>query len=234
MAHGKEIAKATAAGLPGQAAADLELVAEVATKVRNAYREGGLATLIAVGKIVIDGMFNGDLEQFKTGAKTHESFRALSKRSDIGMSSTQLWYSVAVLENVRLIGDDESQRLATSHHRLLTHVTDKDSRKKIARKAIEQNLTVRELEAEIRQTHVREPDAPKLGRPALPIAVRQFGELERQVRALNLLDKDAIACVDKGEIPRLIERVRATQDQVDAWLVGLARQLDGVGSSELG
>lgn len=51
--------------LPGQAIEDVALVDAVAAKVRAAYVAGGLTTLLAVGQIVLDAMFGGDIANFK-------------------------------------------------------------------------------------------------------------------------------------------------------------------------
>ncbi len=224
MGKATEIVKASDP-LPGQLATDTDLVASVAEKVRNAYHEGNLTTLIKVGTIVVDEMFGGDYENFVAGAKAHESFRALAKRADIGISSSQLWYAVNILENVRLIGDGEAQRLGSSHHRLLTHVSDKSKRKQIAERAIARNLTVKELEAEIRSSQVREPDAPKLGRPALPKAIKQLGELERVARSLAPVTDESLAGIDTKEIPEYAARLAGTRPRIEAWLTGVENAL---------
>ena len=203
--------------LPGQASADSTLVDEVAAQIRAEQRTGGLALALRIGQIVLDGMFRGRVENFLSTGRAHESFRALASRDDLGFSASHLWYMVEMHENVRLLGDD-AQKLDPSHHRLLVHVKDEDTRKQLAETAIEKDLTVRELDELIKASKPREPDAVKVGRKAYAPAKKQFTAIERSVDALKVVTPDSVAGLSAAEGADLLARMRMTLATYQAWV----------------
>jgi hypothetical protein len=216
-----DLATTASAALPGQVEEDATLVETVALAVRQAYKEGGLATLLNVGNIVLEAMFGGSIDEFKTAEKSHASFRALAKHGDIGISASNLWYAVALHENVRLLGDD-ANKLASSQHRLLAHVSDQKQRAKFAHKAIAQGLTVRQLNELIQASNVRDPEKPKRGRPTLAPAVKRVRELQRLAEQLKEITPEALAGVEFDDIAEL----RATGAQLRSAVANWLEQFD--------
>lgn len=213
-------------GLPGRSEVDAELIDSVAAKVRGAYREGGLATLLAVGQIVLDEMFGGAVDSFKTSVKSHQSFRALSKRSDLGISASNLWYAVALHENVKVLGEEDAHKLASSAHRLLAHVPDTSERRKLAEKAIEKGLTIKELGALIKAKQVKDPAKPKRGRPPLAAAVKQLNDIERTASRLTKVKPDSVGDVEIAEAKAMLKSARKLREAVTAWLSEMEVELE--------
>ena len=222
------IAVAAGPTLPGQTIEDVTLVESVAAKVRVAYVTGGLTTLLTVGQIVLDAMFGGDIANFKAVGtwNKHASFRALAERHDIGISASSLWYSVALLENVRLLGEDDARRIPTSHQRVLVHVRDLDVRKELARRTIDEGLTVKGLAALVPPKQILVPGKRGKGRPVMATATKAFLELKGVVRALPAVTPDTLRSLEgerrKKVARQEVEQVRAA---VDAWLSALEAQL---------
>lgn len=217
--------------LPGQASADSELVDALAAQIRTTHRVGGVLTGLRIGQLVLDGMFDGNVDNFLAAEKGHESFRALAGRDDLGFSASNLWYMVAMHANVRLLGDD-AQKLDTSHHRLLVHVKDEDTRKQLAETAIEKDLTVRQLDELIKATKHREPDAPKVGRKPFAPALKQFTAIERSVDALKVVTADSVAGLSAEDGADLLARMRMTLATYQAWVAQVEAKLGKSGRDE--
>ena len=208
--------------LPGQVMPDMELVDAVATEVRRTYTAGGLATLLTVGKVVLDALYRGSYDNFAAVGRTHASFRALAARRDIGISASSLWYAVALHENVLLLGQDDAQRIPLSQHRMLVHVRDTEQRKQLARRTIADRCTVKQLEALIPPRQVVLAGKRLRGRPAMAPAVKAFHELRRVVAQLPVVTAQAMQgdSLEDGARLRRAE-VEQLRQAVDAWLEAL-------------
>ena len=229
-----EFALAAEPALPILTAEQAALVDAVAVMVRNAYVAGGLTTLLAIGRIVLDAMFDGDIDRFKaigTG-KRHASYFALSKRDDIGISASSLWYAVALHDNVRLLGQDDAQRIPTSHHRVLVHVRDVETRKDLARRTIAENLTVKKLAALVPPRQVVEPGKRGRGRPALPVAVKALGELERIVGGLPEVTPQSVHGVEGEDVAEMRARVEKVRTAANEWLAKADAQLSNAATAK--
>ncbi len=220
--------------LPGQVLADTELVDSVAANVRRTYTAGGLMTLLAVGKVVLDALYGGSYDKFAAVGRAHASFRALAARRDIGISASSLWYAVALHENVLLLGRDDAQRIPLSQHRMLVHVRDPAARVELARRTIAEHWTVKQLEALIPPRQVVVPGKRLRGRPAMAPAVKAFHELRRAVEELPTVTAEAMQGESLEDGARLRgEEVEQLRQAIDAWLVSLEARLVSVAAQDV-
>jgi len=113
------------------------------------YTTKALQTACLIGEYVINRFFDGELGAFHRDSSEHASFRALSKREDLRFSPTYLWTAVAVVGQLREIPEDLAHCLPLSHHRLLLPLKDASVKVALARMAVKQSLSKRELEREI-------------------------------------------------------------------------------------
>lgn len=206
-----------AQALPGQLAEDASLIDTVAAAIRQAYDRGGLATMLKVGEIVLVHLFDGNVANFRSGEKKHASYRAVARRDDIGISASNLWYAVALHDNVRVLGS-LTDKLSPSHHRLLVHIEDEAQRTDLAYRAFEEGLSVRELESLVKAATARDPEQPRLGRPPLPAAVKHFGEVERAVTKLGTLPEQAVMYLTPEDAADLRKRAVALRKSLKAWI----------------
>jgi hypothetical protein len=181
---GEHDAEIITVGLPGETMVDETLVAEAAQEVNRIHAAKGLEAYRASGEYLLATFFGGDLAAFGKKGKKHASFRALAKRDDIAVKHTGLWYSVALLAQLRQLPQDIGTALPMSHHRLLIPVKDEKAKLDLAREAVEGKLAKREFEARVRAVRKQKsPTATGAGRPALPPWARGIGSIERAVEA---------------------------------------------------
>lgn len=74
---------------------------------------------VAVGKLIVDNFYSGDLEAWRRRGIKNVSFRRLAKHPDLPMSASALYRSTAIYEVCQRVGGNQWKHLSTSHVRLV-------------------------------------------------------------------------------------------------------------------
>ena len=203
--------------LPGEVAVDEALIVEAVQEINRIHRAKGLEAARAIGEFLLATFFDGDIANAKSKQKKHLSFRALAARDDLNVSKTDLWYSVAILDQLRHLPTNIGDALPESHHRLLTAIKDVKIKAKLATEAVDQHLGKRELQKRIAQEQKAEPPkATKPGRPSLPSWAKGVGQIMATIEAAAADDLSA-ADVKKYGASSLAERLA----EIDAAITAL-------------
>jgi len=154
--------------LPGYGDVDDALVRRAVSDLNRIYAAKGLETARAMAEYLLGNFFGGDIDNFELAGKKHVSY-------------SFLWYSLAVLHQLRLLPDDVGAALTFSHHKLLLPVKDEQVKVDLARKAVVENLPVRALALEVRKIRAKASSAIRVGRPCLPIFVKGMGRINKAI-----------------------------------------------------
>lgn len=194
--------------LPGGATLDTGLVDRAVQELNRVYQAKGIETARAVAKVVIDAFFAGNVDEFNARKGTHISFAELKKRSDLRVSYQFVWNSCAVYDQLRVLPESLASELPLAHQKLLIPVKDADQKVALARAAVEENLSKRELEERIKQLRSVESKSGS-GRPPLPAFARAFTVVKRAVAiaAQSPLDENSFVSLSKEEV----------RTQLDGW-----------------
>ncbi len=179
--------------LPGAAKVDNMLLDEAVEEINHLTMAHGLEHARAVGEVIVRRFGGGDLDAFRTGATQHTSWRALADRDDLGVSHSFLWGCVAVLHQLRILPDAVGKALPVSHHRRLLAIRDDDTRLALATKAVDEKLSVQDLEAEVAKVRKDEATGEKRGRKPLPAFAKSVRALPRLLKDVESKDVTAIA-----------------------------------------
>ncbi len=173
--------------LPGEDAIDNALVSQAFERIREITTAKGLETAKAIGEFLIETFFAGDLAKFTARNKKHASFKALGERmSDLTISQTFLWYSVAVVGQLQQMPTEVGEALPMSHHRLLMPIKDEAVKLSLAKEALSEGLGKRQFEIRVRQERDKKyEDRQPPGRAALPSWARSLGPLLRAAEAMT-------------------------------------------------
>lgn len=95
------------------------LVESVVLQLNNLCKHATFDFAMAVGKLIIDTIYSGELGAWRSRGVKSASFRKLAKHPDLPMSPSALYRSVAIYELGRRLGVDRWQFVSTSHLRLL-------------------------------------------------------------------------------------------------------------------
>ncbi|MFH1467649.1 MAG: hypothetical protein ABIO70_24905 [Pseudomonadota bacterium] len=173
--------------LPGEAEIATDLLDQAVAEINRIYVAKGLEMARTLGSYVLATFFGDDLDSFHAREKAHVTFRALGQREDLRVAYTTIWYSVAILGQLRQLPEDIAGALPLSHHKLLLPVHDDKAKLALARKAVREGMSSRELAAAIKKA--RKGQGTGAGRPALPAFVKG---LTRLTKAIELATSEAV------------------------------------------
>ncbi len=148
-------------------AAQNNLVAEV----NRLYQVGGLETALKIGHYLIQTVFGGDGQRTLDTKRHPNSFLALSKRKDLTVQRTFLYYSVVVTEQFGLFPVEIGLALTLRHHKELLVLKDVARKRELAHLAATQRWSYRRLRDEV-QMHIATKIRPTVSRPSRPPFVR--------------------------------------------------------------
>jgi hypothetical protein len=104
--------------LPTKITADTK-VERVVRQLNTICKAATFDFAMAVGKLIVDSFYSGDLEAWRSRGIKNVSFRRLAKHPDLPMSATALYRSTAIYEVWQRTGAAEWKHLSTSHVRLV-------------------------------------------------------------------------------------------------------------------
>jgi len=130
---------------------DYELVDRAVEDLNSIYTSRALETACAIGRYVVEHFFHGAAVGFRRYGDKHASFRALGRHPGLRFAASYLWTAVAVLDQLTEMPDDIGRRLPLSHHRLLLPVKDRPLRLTLARRALDDGLSKRQLAREVQR-----------------------------------------------------------------------------------
>lgn len=196
--------------------------AELAERLGDLSRDGNVEQALELGKLVLDTLYDGDLAAWRRrGSKAH-SLRALARRSELAVSSSALYRSVALYELAQTHGGLERWAgLGISHLRLVLGLPVAEQRR-LLDAALSRGWTVAELEREA--VGVRKRGAAtgttRGGRPRLPRFVKSVNRLRKTAEAPDELFGDLAAAADMtpeqlAEIRDVLSTIRVRCDELD-------------------
>jgi hypothetical protein len=170
-------AQALAKPLPGEASVAKDLVDQAVQEINRLYVAKGLETARVVGEYVLKTFFDGRPENLRKRGRRHVSFRKLVEHEDLRVSHVFLWNAVRFVEQLRQLPGNIGTELPFSHHKLLLPVRDEQAKVALAKKAVENDLSTRELEEEVRKVRRGKGTKGGAGRRPLPAFVKAFARL---------------------------------------------------------
>ncbi len=162
---------------PARAGRGGDSVDRAVREINRIYATKTLETYLALGRFVLEVFYEGSFERFHSKERGGRSVNALAGREDLMVSPSTLWKAVAVLEQHGSLPGDVRDSLSASHHTALLGVKDEEKKVELARTAVGEGLTTRDLTDEVRRSVGPRRRGP--GRPAVPGVVRALGQLRK-------------------------------------------------------
>jgi hypothetical protein len=110
--------QAEATQLPTKISADTK-VDRIVRQLNTICKAATFDFAMAVGKLIVDSFYAGDLDAWRSRGIKNVSFRRLAKHPDLPMSATALYRSTAIYEVCQRTGAADWKHLSTSHVRLV-------------------------------------------------------------------------------------------------------------------
>ncbi|MFT5679298.1 MAG: hypothetical protein ACI8RZ_000202 [Myxococcota bacterium] len=180
-------------------------------------RFSGLQLHLNVGRILIEDLYDGDLEAWRARGAKEASIRKLAKLTRINgvaISRSVLHRSMQIYALLQRIGEDWSN-LGVSHFRAVLSISD-DDQLRLLKRAENGCWTVRQLEAEVRALRPSPPQPPAF--------VTEINRLEQAVTREGLLfgDLDRLSFLSAAQLQTLSDKLRQIRQAFD----GLENQIN--------
>jgi hypothetical protein len=169
-----------------------DAIAAAAEAINNVVRDSALDALLAVGKIVIDTCYGGDLGAWKERGEADMSFRALAKHEGLGVSPAGLSRAVGLVELDDRLGIRERKALTATHFRAVLGLPEK-TQVRLLDQAEKKGWAAKDLEAQA--TKARRKKGEKRGRPPLPAFHKTVNRFAKMLEA----DEDTFGGLEEIE-----------------------------------
>lgn len=188
-----------------------------AMRLVRMVRFSGLQFHLHVGRILLEDLYNGDINAWRARGDKDTSLRKLSsltKSNGVTISRSVLHRSVRIYELLQRIGEDWSH-LGVSHFRAVL-VLPEEAQGPLLRRAERDRWTVRQLEEAARR-HRKLPPRP----PALAAEIKRL-EQAMSSEGVLLVDQDRLSALSPTELRQLSEKLSHIRQAFD----GLQERLD--------
>ena len=170
------------AGGDGHGARD-ELVADVVRKLSEEVERASWDLVDAVGRLVIESFYGGNLRAWRSRRRADPSFRQLAAHPGLPMSASALYRAVSVYEIRRRLGADDSvDALTPTHFAAVIGLSD-DEQVSLLGEALREQMSTRQLEVRVRG--LREGRRRQRGRPRVPMPLKALRRVHRDLESLG-------------------------------------------------
>ena len=207
--------------LAGEGEIEPRLLSAALAEVNRIYTSKGLETARAIGEYLLAHFFGGSLVAFQSRGKRHATFAALVDAVGLRFSPSYLWYSLELLEQLRVLPEELASALPMSHHRILMHVENPEARTQLARDAAEGNLSKRELGERAQALKAATPvTGARRGRPPTPNFVKVLAQLGkvRDLAESSTILRDEVAAFPAEEAKALLSEAEAAQATMEEYI----------------
>jgi hypothetical protein len=129
--------------LPAQIAE--EPLDEVVSHINGILNRSGMEVTLEVGRFVLHRFFEGSPAVLADRGRRYPSYRALAGRQDLQVSHTWLWRAVRIYIQLPKLPEEAATRLSPTHHGLLLPIRDRATKRQLAERAIEEQMSSRDL-----------------------------------------------------------------------------------------
>ncbi len=133
---------------PSGAVVDGDPIEEVVVKLNAMYKAATLDFTLAVGTLIIDTFYSGDLSAWRARGSKDCSFRKLARHPRLPMSPTALYRSVAIHELCERLGVREWKTISSTHLRSVLKLPP-DQQRALLTTAEASGWSVRRLDDEV-------------------------------------------------------------------------------------
>ena len=119
---------------------------EAVAHINGIVDRKGMEVLLEVGRYVLDRFYDGNPYLVGDRGKKQPGFRDLAGRGDLKVSHVWLWRAVRIAIQLRCLPEEAATRLSRTHHAALLPLKSKRTKRQLAERAIEEQMTTREFE----------------------------------------------------------------------------------------
>jgi len=227
-----------ASPLPGEIAVRRDLIDSAVREINRLYVTKGLEAARGIGEYVLRTFFDGKTQNFHKRGKKHVSFRKLAEQDELRVSYGFVWKCVAFVDQLKVLPSDLANALPVTHHTLLLPVHDEKTKIVLARKAVRENLSKRELASEVRRIRKQKSNGDtRRGRPPTPPIARllhSFGRLAVLARSKEMADNGDLRGLPPEKVRTMLGEAERHLATMHALVERLRRRINDVAAEEMG
>jgi hypothetical protein len=197
----------------------VDVVDEAIREINAMWRQGGLNTIVAIGDYLIRIFYSGDLELAQSRSPTKEKrlSELFARVDELLISRHALQRAVPIALQYRALPRQLADGLSVEHHAALLPLPQIESKVALARRAVDDGWTSKELGREVRREKKPQPG----GRPPGPELLKLSGRLVRTVRTADLaklVKPSGVRQLDEKQRERLLAdlyTVRAALERIE-------------------
>lgn len=196
---------------------------QIVSRMKRACSRPNLQRALTIGRLVIDGVYDGDLALWRKKSAKSRAFRELASRTDLPLSSAELYRCAAIYELVtRTDARNRWPRLSVSQLRLVIGLEPQEQCALLER-AHERGWSVTRMNQEVRAARMRSPE--RRGRPPLHPVLKALQAMARALPEAVAWNEslDGLADLDPDELQQLAELLSFVRAFCDWVCAGLAR-----------
>jgi hypothetical protein len=160
----------------------------LARRINALYRKATLEVVCAVGKLVLDELYDGQVDQWCQDGTRRMSYRRLAARGDLVLSPSALCRAVAVHALCERLGGREAWRHLTASHVQEVLPLEGPQQERLLRAADSERWTVSRLRSEVVK---HRPKGSRARRPHVKQAVGKLKAVLAEVQG-TLSDGDSL------------------------------------------
>lgn len=183
-------------------------------ELQGLARGASLSFALAVGRIVIDTLYDGDLSAWRSRERKDYALRALAARSDLPVSASALYRALAVYELSRRAGEHtmSSAHLGLSHLRAVLGLPP-ELQQRLLKLAEEERWTVARLEREI--LGLRPGARPNGGRRPVAPYIKSIRRIHQLTSPEALQGLEEWTKLDAAELEQLTSQLAQARDRLE-------------------
>jgi hypothetical protein len=203
--------------VPG--AADQATLDALARRINALYRKATLEVVCAIGRLVLDELYEGKVDLWCREGTRRTSYRRLAARGDLLLSPSALCRAVAVSALCERLGGRAVWPHLTASHLQEVLALEGAQQERLLRAADKEHWTVSRLRAEVVK---QRPQRSRTQRPRVKQTVGKLKIVLAEVQS-TLSDRDAIRGLDA----ELAREIGSMLSDLRSHLDVLRRRLDG-------
>lgn len=202
----------------------VDTIDRVVTDLAHLVRGAGLDVALRVGRMVVEGIYGGDIEAVRKRGPKDASFRKLAAHPRLPISPVTLWRSVAIYELVqRLPGFATPKHIGVAHIRAVLGLPPA-LQEKLLRAAEVERWTKERIE-EYAAKHRDRAEVRPGRRPTLPVlrCLRQLDRLaSKEMPSLKQMDGATLDNARRQSVQESLTRIRCWCEALESALSAAA------------
>lgn len=183
-------------------------------ELQGLARGAALGFALAVGRIVVETLYDGDLTAWRSRERKDHALRTLAARSDLPVSASALYRALAVYELSRRVGEHtmSSTHLGLCHLRAVLGLSP-ELQQRLLELAEKERWTVVRLEREI--LGLRPGARPNGGRRPVAPYIRSIHRIHQLTSPEALQGLEEWTKLDAAELELLTQKLAQARDRLE-------------------